>query len=410
MSTRTRVGGLSLAALTLLGLAMAAGGLDAAPAEGIGGAYGGGLGIEGSDFIQLERASLLAYAAVVACAAALPARLLWGAVLLLAGAFAIAPPLLSLDVFSYLSYARLDVLHDLNPYTATPGDVPGDEALPYVIDNDGVVSAYGPLFGLATRPLAHLDVEAAAFVLKGVAALSVLATAWLTGRLAAARGLDRRPAVALVALNPLVLVHVIGGGHNDSLAALVLTLGVAGVLSGRELAGGAGLVAAAGVKASAAFVLPFAALEGLQRRRGLLAGLAIGALAVVGVSLAAFGAGVDGFLDVAGSNQDRGARASVPKAISDVLDVGRDPVREVMAALYIALVGLLLLWTARGTDWVRAAAWAGLGLLCAASYITPWYVILPLPLIALARDRALVVAVILFSAFMLRAQVPGLGG
>jgi hypothetical protein len=131
---------------------------------------------------------------------------------------------------------------------------------------------------------------------------------------------------------------------------------------------------------------------------------------VVGVSLAAFGAGVDGFLDVAGSNQDRGARASVPKAISDVLDVGRDPVREVMAALYIALVGLLLLWTARGTDWVRAAAWAGLGLLCAASYITPWYVILPLPLIALARDRALVVAVILFSAFMLRAQVPGLGG
>jgi hypothetical protein len=410
MSTRTWVGGLSLAALTLLGLAMAAGGLDVAPAEGIGGAYGGGLGIEGSDFIQLERLSLLAYAAVVACAAALPARLLWGAVVLLIGAFAIAPPLLSLDVFSYLSYARLDVLHGLNPYTAAPGDVPGDEALTYVIDNEGVVSAYGPLFGLATRPLAHLDVEAAAFVLKGVAALSVLATAWLTARLAAARGLDPRPAVALVALNPLVLVHVVGGGHNDSLAALVLTLGVAGVLSGREIAGGAGLVAAAGVKASAAFALPFAALEGLQRRRGLLAGLAVGALGLVGVSLAAFGTGVDGFLDVAGSNQDRGARASVPKAISDALDVGREPVREAMAVLYIALVGLLLVWTARGADWLRAAAWAGLGLLLAASYITPWYVILPLPLIAIARDRALVVAVILFSAFMLRAQVPGLGG
>ena len=202
MSTRTWVGGLALAALTLLGLAMAAGGLDVAPAEGIDGAYGGGLGIEGSDFIQLERASLLAYAAVVACAAALPARLLWGAVALLVAAFAIAPPLLSLDVFSYLSYARLDELHGLNPYTATPGDVPGDEALTYVIDNDGVVSAYGPLFGLATRPLAHLDLEAAAFVLKAIAAVSVLATAWLVARLAAARGLDPRPAVALVALNP----------------------------------------------------------------------------------------------------------------------------------------------------------------------------------------------------------------
>jgi hypothetical protein len=37
-------------------------------------------------------------------------------------------------------------------------------------------------------------------------------------------------------------------------------------------------------------------------------------------------------------------------------------------------------------------------------------VILPLPLIAIARDRGLVSATVLFSAFMLRDQVPGLGG
>jgi hypothetical protein len=389
---------------------MAAGGLDVAPAEGIGGAYGGGLGIEGADFIQLERASLIAYAAVVACAAALPARLLWAAVVLLVAAFAAAPPLLSLDVFSYLSYARLDVLHDLNPYLATPGEVPGDEALAYVIDNDDVVSAYGPLFGLATRPLAHLDVEAAAFVLKGAAALSVLAAAWLTARLAAARGLDPRPAVALVALNPLVLVHVVGGGHNDALAALVLTLGVAGVLSGRELGGGAGLVAAAGVKASAAFALPFAALHGLMDRRRLLFGLAAGAVGLVAIALAAFGTAVDGFFEVAGSNQNRGSRASLPNVTADELGLDEEAVRRVAAGLYLVAVALLLLWTARGADWVRAAAWAGLGLLLAASYVTPWYVILPLPLIAIARDRGLVIATVLFSAFMLRDQVPGLGG
>jgi hypothetical protein len=389
---------------------MAAGGLDVAPAEGIGGAYGGGLGIEGADFIQLERASLIAYAAVVACAAALPARLLWAAVVLLVAAFAAAPPLLSLDVFSYLSYARLDVLHDLNPYLATPGEVPGDEALAYVIDNDDVVSAYGPLFGLATRPLAHLDVEAAAFVLKGAAALSVLAAAWLTARLAAARGLDPRPAVALVALNPLVLVHVVGGGHNVALAALVLTLGVAGVLSGRELGGGAGLVAAAGVKASAAFALPFAALHGLMDRRRLLFGLAAGAVGLVAIALAAFGTAVDGFFEVAGSNQNRGSRASLPNVTADELGLDEEAVRRVAAGLYLVAVALLLLWTARGADWVRAAAWAGLGLLLAASSVTPWYVILPLPLIAIARDRGLVIATVLFSALMLRDQVPGLGG
>ena len=148
----------------------------------------------------------------------------------------------------------------------------------------------------------------------------------------------------------------------------------------------------------------------MTRRRSLLAGLAIGALGLVAVSLAAFGTGVTGLFDVAGSNQDRGSQASVANALSDLLDAGKDDVQEVLAALYAGLVAGLLVWTARGADWVRAAAWAGLGVLLAAGYVTAWYVILPLPLIAIARDRTLVVASILFSAFMLRAQVPGLGG
>ena len=71
---------------------------------------------------------------------------------------------------------------------------------------------------------------------------------------------------------------------------------------------------------------------------------------------------------------------------------------------------MLLAWVANGADWVRAAGWAALGLLVASNYVTPWYVILALPLAAIARDRALVVASVLFTAFLLRDQVPGLGG
>jgi hypothetical protein len=82
----------------------------------------------------------------------------------------------------------------------------------------------------------------------------------------------------------------------------------------------------------------------------------------------------------------------------------------VALGLYAVLVAGLLVWTARGGDWVRAAGWAALGLLLATSYLTPWYVFWALPLAAVARDRALVAASVLVTAFLLRHQVPGLGG
>ena len=411
MTARTWVGGIALAALALLGVAMAAAGPDASPAEGYEGAYGGGLGIDGGAYIHLERAALLAYVVVIACATALPRRLIWAASGLLVLAFAIAPPLLSLDLFSYVSYARLDELGGLNPYEAVPADLPGDAALPYVLDNRDVVSAYGPLFTLVTLPLAHLGVGAAVYSLKALAAVSVLATTLLVARLAVARGLDSRPALALIALNPLVLVHVVGGGHNDALMALALTLGLAGALGGWELAGGVGLVAAAGIKASAAVAIPFAAVAGfVESRRRLLAGLAAGAVAVAGLALIAFGSAADAALDVADSNQARGTSSSVPSAIADWLGVGLATTKEAMRIAYLAAVAALLVSVARGADWVRAAGWAALGLLIASNYLTPWYVILPLPLAAIARDRTLVAGSVLLSAFMLREQVPGLGG
>ena len=61
--------------------------------------------------------------------------------------------------------------------------------------------------------------------------------------------------------------------------------------------------------------------------------------------------------------------------------------------------------TWRGGDWVRAAGWAGLGLLLATSYLTPWYAIWALPLAAVARDRLLVAGSLVFTGFVLLHQV-----
>ena len=394
---------------------MAAAGADVVPGADNGdpgwlrGVFGEGFGIGGDSYLWLERGALLLYLAVLACASALASRLLWAAAVAGVLAFTVAPPLLSLDVFSYASYARLDALHGVNPYAHPPAAVPGDEAVRFVQDFRGATSSYGPVFTLATEPLAHLGLPGFVWTMKGLAGLAVLGTAWIAGRLAVVRGLDPRPAVALVALNPLVLVHVVGGAHNDSLMALTMIAGVAAVVAGRDLSGGLGLVAAAGVKIAGAVAIPFALIEGIRRPR-IVAGVAAGILAVVALALLAYGTAVDSALSVATTNQDLASRASLPSTISDAFGIGLDPVRAAALGLYAVLVAALLAWTARGGDWIRAAGWAVLGLLLATSYLTPWYVIWALPLAAVARDRALVAATLLVTAFLLRHQVPGLGG
>jgi alpha-1,6-mannosyltransferase len=394
---------------------MAAAGADVVPGADNGdpawlrGPFGEGLGIGGDSYLWLERGALLLYVAVLACASALAPRLLWAAAIAAVVSFTLAPPLLSLDVFSYASYARLDALDGINPYAQPPSAVPGDEAVGFVRDFRDTTSPYGPLFTLGAEPLAHVGLPGFVWTMKALAGLAVLATAWIGARLAAVRGLDPRPAAALVALNPLVLVHVVGGAHNDSLMALLMIASVAAMVARRELLGGLGLAAAAGIKIAGAMTIPFALIEGIRRPR-IVAGVAAGIAALVTLALLAYGSAVEEALSVATTNQDLASRASLPSTISDALGIGLEPVRAVALGLYAVLVAGLLAWTARGGDWVRAAGWAALGLLLATSYLTPWYVIWALPLAAVARDRTLVAASVLVTAFLLRHQVPGLGG
>ena len=413
---RSAVGLAALATLGVLSVAIAAAGPDIVPAAGRGddpgwllGLYGDGLGIDGDAVIWLERAMLAAYAVVMLCATAISRRVLWGAMVALVGVFALAPPLLSLDVFSYVSYARLEAVHGLNPYEYPPGAVPSDPAVPFVADFRGQVSVYGPLFTLATLPLGLVGVAGAVWSLKAIAAASVLVTALIASRVAASRGSDPAGAAALVALNPLVLVHVVGGAHNDALMALAMTAGVAMVLAGREAFGGAGLLAAAAIKASALVVAPFALL-GSERRGPLVAGFAAAGVAVIALGLVFFGSAIDEALRVVGDNQENPSYASLPATLSRELGAGIDPMRGLCLGAFAVSVALLLRWCARGGDWVRAAGWAALGLLLASSYLTPWYVIWVLPLAAVARDRALATASVGVTAFLLLHQVPGLGG
>jgi hypothetical protein len=440
-----------LAGLALATIPLAAPGARLVPAalgggpgwlEGI---YGGGFGVAPGTYYAMLWLSFASYLCVLLAAPALGRRLLLGACLLLLTAFALAPPLLSQDVFSYIDYARLGVLHGLNPYSHAPVDVASDPAFPFVGWADSS-SAYAPLFTAGTYPLAWVSVPVALWLLKGAAAASVAGLAVLVARLAPARGLNSNRALAMVALNPLVLVHVVGGAHNDGIAMLLAMGGCAAVLARREALGGFALLAATAVKISSAFVIPFALLgtldplmgrkppysvgnrpvnmgryggmwrPGRTRRPGgdgrlgrasrLLVGMALALLAIGAMALPFFGTHALDSLALAGENQARVSNYSLPNLLSEFLGADVDTVRAGALGAYCLLLLGLLAWVWRGADWIRAAGWAGLGLLLASAWLLPWYLIWVLPLAALSRDARLVVVVLALTALQLAARIP----
>ncbi|HET8863175.1 MAG TPA: polyprenol phosphomannose-dependent alpha 1,6 mannosyltransferase MptB [Solirubrobacterales bacterium] len=347
-------------------------------------------------------------------------RPLWGAIVVLVTGFALAPVLLSHDVYSYVDYARLGVVHGLDPYVYPPAAAPFDPAYARVTWIDAT-SAYGPLFTLATYPLAWLPVSAAVAALKATAALSVLGTTIVISRIAPTRGVSPLGAAAFVALNPLVLIHVVGGAHNDGLAMLLATLGIAAMLTARESGAGAAFAAAFAIKAPAAIAAPFALLSASRMKpcvpqRGpkasfspatrMLAGAGVAALMLATAAYAAFGWNWLDAIGLAGENQHRTSHMSIPISFARLTGLDPTPVRATALALYGALVLYLLIRTWQGKDWLRNAAWASLGLLLATAWLLPWYLIWALPLVALSRDRPLQLLTLALTAYQLPARMP----
>jgi alpha-1,6-mannosyltransferase len=319
-------------------------------------------------------------------------------------AFMVAAPLYSADIFSYLSYARLDVLHGIDPYLHGAAAAPHDLVRPYVRWHDAA-TPYGPLFTIATYPLAWLGVPAAFWTLKLLAGAASLACVGLVARIA--RQLDRPvvPAVLLVGLNPVLLAYGVGGGHNDFFAVLVMLAGITLALGRLEGAGSASFVVAAALKAPAGVALAFL-LVARRSRRGIAAAAA-SAVGVATIAVVAFGGGAFAIVRQIAGQQQAVAQRSAPSEVAGLLGLG-----GVTTALHVVVAGTLvlglawLLWvTWRGGDWLRATGWATLLVLVTSSWLLPWYIVWLLPIAAVAGDPRLRVATLAFTAFVLTTLV-----
>ncbi|HEX6679469.1 MAG TPA: glycosyltransferase 87 family protein [Gaiellaceae bacterium] len=314
-----------------------------------------------------------------------------------------APLLISSDAWTYWDYGRIATVHDANPYQQTPSDFPDDPAYPYIGGAwHDATSVYGPLFTLASEPVAVTagsSADAAAWLFKSLAALAMLGTVALTGFLARRRAF----AVAMVGWNPLLALHFAGGGHNDVWMALLVMAALALAAVGRRHWAGAAWAAAILIKWVAVVFLPLRALEArAQGRRVGHLGFAVVGLAVVVAASIQFGWHWLGAFGPLARNANKETQFALPHRLKE-LGVPHD----VALVLFGVAFALAYLWLARQA-W-RGRARLGLAacfLLLASPYLVPWYAVWALPLAASEDDPPAQWLAVAISVYLLRQRVP----
>lgn len=365
---------------------------------------GAGFVLFPSDIAALLLAMAACYLVALACVQALPASVLVGTIVGLHAILFLGPPLLSSDMFGYLDWARMAVLHGLNPYATDSAAVVSDPIYGFV-RWQRLTSPYGPLFTLGTYGLVPLGVAGSVWAFKLIVTLCSLACVALIWRTREARGLSPLTGVALYGLNPAVLVYTLGGFHNDAIMMLAVLMAAALMVGGRERAGAVAAALAVAVKSSAGLVIPFLVLGARERRQTLGVALAAGAGVLV-VSLAAFGGQAFDFINVLGEQQTLDSPTSVPAQLGALLGWSGSPtaVRIVFSVLGVAGIAYCALRTWRGADWIESAAWATLILLVTSSWLLAWYIVWLVPLAALARGQALAAAAVAMTLFVIAVR------
>jgi Glycosyltransferase family 87 len=363
------------------------------------------LSMSGTEFGVLFIVLGACYLGVLAFADSVRVGVGLGAIVLLHVIFVIAPPLLSSDLFNYVGYARLEVVHDLNPYVHPLSAAPTDPSYIYV-GWPLNTSAYGPLFTLASLPLGWVSFTAGVWLLKSITALASLACVALVWACATRLGRPPLPAALFFALNPVLLAYAVGGAHNDLFMLAAVLGGIFLLLGGRE-SGMAALVGAVAVKSSSVVLLPFALLGSKRPSRALLWGVLAAAVAAV-ITVIAFGTHVSSMLHVLQRDARLETPNDVPGVINDVLGLGlaNHTLGRIGMVVMVAAVAALLVRVYRGGDWLENAGWATCAVIVTTTWFLPWYLVWFLPLAALALRPYQRLTALALTALAIGLQLP----
>ncbi|MDT0455697.1 polyprenol phosphomannose-dependent alpha 1,6 mannosyltransferase MptB [Streptomyces sp. DSM 41527] len=250
------------------------------------------------------------------------------------------PLLGSSDAYSYLAQGAL-AGRGRDVYALGPAALGGPLAANVPGMWHDTPAPYGPLSVAAARAVVAVTGEqhvvAAALGLRLLAVAGLALLVWALRRLAEAAGSGAAGALWAGALNPLVLLHLVGGAHNEALMLGLMAAGLLAFRRGRRCVGTVVLIAAVLVKAPAVVALLCAAAvsvagcDGGWRRVRRTAGIA--AVAATALVAGVFGCGQGwGWLWT----------LRTPAEVHTLLSLSTD-------------AGHLLGWAAQGLGWGTAA-------------------------------------------------------
>jgi hypothetical protein len=168
-----------------------------------------------------------------------PVRRMWGVLGLWVVPLVAAPPLFSRDVYTYGAEGEL-VARGVNPYSHGLGSLGGSVFFRLADPLWRHAHApYGPVFFDFARANAHVSstVFATAEGYRLLALVGVVLIAVSVPGLARSFGRDPSTAFALAVLNPLVLLSLVGGMHNDAIMLGLLVAGLALARRGHPVLG-----------------------------------------------------------------------------------------------------------------------------------------------------------------------------
>ncbi len=347
--------------------------------------------------------------------------------------FWLAPLLLSVPVFSRDTYSYLAqgaLLRDgLDPYAVGPIENPNP-----LLDNVSPIwtittAPYGPAFIMIARLVTMLvgnHVIAGTMLLRLCMLPGLALLIWATPRLARHLGANAPIALWICVLNPLVIIHLMGGVHNEMLMVGLMTAGITLTFERRHVAGVTLIALGVAVKATAGIALPFMVwvwMRHLRDQRGYrpLPAFATAGAASVLVLVAVFavlsglaGVGLGWLTALAGSVKIINW-LTVPTAVANLIHAVGGlffpvnfyallQVTRVIGIVIIVVALPLLWWRYRQGDRtvLTGIAWAMLVVVLFVPGALPWYYTWPLAVVApLAQSRAAVAAIAGFSTWIM---------
>ncbi len=143
----------------------------------------------------------------------------------------VTAPLFTQDIYSYLANGSI-VLQGLDPYSAGPVELLGADndlarSVPFIWANSP--SPYGPVaLGLAALVswLTHDSIIWGVVLHRVFSLVGIIAAGWAISRLATRCRVAPEAALWLGILNPLTILHLVGGIHNESFMLGLALVGV----------------------------------------------------------------------------------------------------------------------------------------------------------------------------------------